>query len=960
MKRKIAGLLAVCLLAGTAVPALNMTYAAQTDAQTVAADNVNTLANGYYTIGNDGVVVDMQDVRYEDGVQAVSWYFGDQNNQLFLFEKLDSGYKITAVHSKKVLTMQADGSVVQSRWTDAANQKWNVIQDVQGNFYLQNLQNNAAMSVTTAGVSCGNYTQSANQKLTLEQKSSTLPISAIAAVEDGVYQIQSVATKQVIGSENGATADGTAIVPETASNASSQKWRLENRKDGQVYLTSVKAEKLLDLDLANNLCYQWVDGYNLNQRWNIEAVEGGFYIKNAATGTALELAGAQLTASAAAGKDTQKWGFVATTVKEEINTLADGYYTIGNNGVVVDMQDVRYEDGVQAVSWYFGDQNNQLFLFEKLDSGYKITAVHSKKVLTMQADGSVVQSRWTDAANQKWNVIQDVQGNFYLQNLQNNAAMSVTTAGVSCGNYTQSANQKLTLEQKSSTLPISAIAAVEDGVYQIQSVANGQNLTVENNSWSNGAAILTAAAQDINNQKWHLENRKDGRTIITGVSSRKTLDLDLASGTYVQWKDANTDNQRWYLENHSGNYWIRNHANGTAIAANDSKVASAAFDANAQNQQWTLLPTTISNTPIAPDMEITSSLGNAFAMCQTTVLSVESNIGDGNFDYEFSLNFRGRHVLLQHYGNGNSYRWTPIEPGIYTLSVAVKLNGQTYETVTETVEVVSNGQTVLSGIDVSFWQSYIDWKAVKNSGIQYAMLRVGYGRESNQKDTRFEEFYTNALANDIPVGVYHYSYADSVADAVVEAKNCLSMLNGRPLTLPVAYDIEDASQSWMSKQMLTDVAIAFCEEIRAAGYQPMIYCNTNFSKNRLDMARLREKGYDIWIASYGVSDYGHPYPVKMWQYTSDGSVAGINGRVDMNYWYVGAEHDGDAALPEGQKGYCNADTVNVRNSPNYGTILYTANTGYTFTVLEKSGVWYRVTFGGGRYGWIHQDYVTLM
>ncbi len=189
----------------------------------------------------------------------------------------------------------------------------------------------------------------------------------------------------------------------------------------------------------------------------------------------------------------------------------------------------------------------------------------------------------------------------------------------------------------------------------------------------------------------------------------------------------------------------------------------------------------------------------------------------------------------------------------------------------------------------------------------------------------------------------------------------MDLLNGRPVTLPIAYDIEDESQNGMTREMLTDVAIAFCDEIKAAGYYPMIYCNPNFIKSRLDMVRLREKGYDVWIASYGVSDYQFPYPVKMWQYTSEGSVPGINGNVDMNNWYVGEEYYGGASLPDGPKGRCTGDNVNIRSAPTFGdNVLYPAFTGYTFTVLEKQGVWYHVAFGGNRYGWIHQDYVELI
>ena len=119
--------------------------------------------------------------------------------------------------------------------------------------------------------------------------------------------------------------------------------------------------------------------------------------------------------------------------------------------------------------------------------------------------------------------------------------------------------------------------------------------------------------------------------------------------------------------------------------------------------------------------------------------------------------------------------------------------------------------------------------------------------------------------------------------------------------MPVAYDIEDPSQDWMSKEMLTDIAIAFCDEIKAAGYQPMIYCNPTFIQNRLDMVRLREKRLRCLDCKLWCFELPIPLSGKIWQYTSKGSVSGIMGNVDMNHWYVGKEYYGGAPLPNGQR-----------------------------------------------------------
>ena len=931
-------------------------------------EEVNILEDGYYTIGNGNQVIDIYDTGYTDGVQAITYQASSQNNQLFSFEKqADGNYKITAVHSKKALTMQADGSVVQSRWEDANNQKWKVIRDVRGNYYIQNVESSKSISFANGSIQGTVYNQNASQQLQLEKRNEVFANVSVAVVEDGTYQIQSSLTGKNLGVENNSTLDGANIELQTSSEVNSQKWIVKNRSDGQTFIESAQTPKLLDLDIPSQECHQWVDGGNLNQRWYLGTLGDGYYIKNAATGTVLDVSGDTLKVSALTNVNSQKWKFTETEVHEEVNILENGYYTIGNGNQVVDIYDTGYTDGVQAITYQASSQNNQLFSFEKqADGNYKITAVHSKKALTMQADGSVVQSRWEDANNQKWKVIRDVRGNYYIQNVESSKSISFANGSIQGTVYNQNASQQLQLEKRNEVFANVSVAVVEDGTYQIQSSLTGKNLGVENNSWFNGASILQMTSADVNNQKWHLENSKDGKVRLVSVSSRKVLDLDVASGKYVQWKDAVNTNQRWYIEQIEDNYYIRNHSNNSAMGIRDNAmedgdyVVSMAFNANADNQKWEFIETEISDTPIAPNFEILSSLGDSFEMCQTTVLTV-GNTYTGNLTYEFSMDYNGRHIILQNDSTAGTYRWTPIEPGTYTINVTVKIDSQVYDTISKTIQVVSNGKNVLTGIDVSEHQENINWNTVKASGIQYAMIRSGYGREISQIDDYFEQNYAGAVANDIPVGIYYYSYADSPEDAVREARVCLQILNGRPVTLPVAYDIEDESQNGMTREMLTDVAIAFCDEIKAAGYYPMIYCNPNFIKNRLDMVRLREKGYDVWIASYGVSDYQFPYPVKMWQYTSEGSVPGINGNVDMNNWYVGEEYYGGASLPDGPKGRCTGDNVNIRSAPTFGdNVLYPAFTGYTFTVLEKQGVWYHVAFGGNRYGWIHQDYVELI
>ncbi len=187
------------------------------------------------------------------------------------------------------------------------------------------------------------------------------------------------------------------------------------------------------------------------------------------------------------------------------------------------------------------------------------------------------------------------------------------------------------------------------------------------------------------------------------------------------------------------------------------------------------------------------------------------------------------------------------------------------------------------GIDISKWQGDIDWKKVKADGIEFAIIRIGYGMYANQKDSKFEKNYKGATSVGIPVGVYHYSYATSVDEAKIEAAQVLSWLNKRKLDLPIYFDIEDKSQASLDKKLLNEICKAFCNIIEANGYWAGIYSSKNWATNRISGSELGKR-YTYWIAQYNSKcTYSGPYDI--WQYSSVGIVSGINGFCDMNYMY---------------------------------------------------------------------------
>lgn len=194
-------------------------------------------------------------------------------------------------------------------------------------------------------------------------------------------------------------------------------------------------------------------------------------------------------------------------------------------------------------------------------------------------------------------------------------------------------------------------------------------------------------------------------------------------------------------------------------------------------------------------------------------------------------------------------------------------------------------------IDVSVWQGDIDWVAVKKSGVNYAMLRSSYGVENpDQVDKKFKQNIKNATAAGVKCGIYHYSYAKSPTEAKREAEFCLKTIAGCKIELPVAFDLEDNSQVNLGKSVLTNMVIAFCDAVKAAGYVPMFYTNLSWINNYLDKALLTSK-YDLWLAQWNVSKPA--ISCALWQYSEKGTVPGISGNVDVNYLYK--EYSGGSA-----------------------------------------------------------------
>ena len=272
----------------------------------------------------------------------------------------------------------------------------------------------------------------------------------------------------------------------------------------------------------------------------------------------------------------------------------------------------------------------------------------------------------------------------------------------------------------------------------------------------------------------------------------------------------------------------------------------------------------------------------------------------------------------------------------------------------------------LRGIDVSKYQGEIDWEKVAASGVQFAFIRVGWagyeGGIDEGADPYFDKNMKGAIAAGIPVGAYVYSYCKSADAARRAAREAAARCAPYRLDWPLAIDIEDAATyKGFSKQDNSVLVAAFLDEARKLGYQPVYYTYTNFANSYLDLAMLA--GCDLWLADYrgsmGIAG------AAIWQYSSDGAVDGIAGRVDRNIAYknYAGEEDGMMNFLEvfGEKN-CECFTAPDVNKVDRGYNGGSLKSGCFYPLMADAGTgadgyhWVRVYAGGAtRYAVLLDD-----
>ena len=226
---------------------------------------------------------------------------------------------------------------------------------------------------------------------------------------------------------------------------------------------------------------------------------------------------------------------------------------------------------------------------------------------------------------------------------------------------------------------------------------------------------------------------------------------------------------------------------------------------------------------------------------------------------------------------------TPITTNTTTQTTA----GTTVTTTTYVTKTGIGTGAIFQGVDVSVYQGNIDWKAAKADGVEFAIMRAGYGKYVSQKDKYFDQNMQNAKAAGLPCGAYWFSYALTPEDAIKEADAFYEVIKDYQFEYPVSFDMETESQSKLSKEQVTAIIDAFCGRMESYGYYTTLYSYASFLNYKVGESIFDK--YDIWVAHYNTSKPAFNRHYGLWQYSSTGTIDGIQGNVDQDFAYLDYE-----------------------------------------------------------------------
>ena len=641
-------------------------------------------------------------------------------------------------------------------------------------------------------------------------------------------------------------------------------------QDGTYFIaTALDESKVVDIsggDTSNYANAQiWRNDRVEQQAFKITYLQNGYYsIMSFRSGKYLTVnQDKNVVQYDANNSDEQQW-----SIRDEGN----GYFSIvsKNGDLYLDVSNAHTANGTNIQAYYGNNTNAQKFKFfeaqeyngtKTIEEGiyYISSALNNNMILDVSGaqinSGANIQL-WKNVKVSQQKFIIKYMGNGYytIENLNSEKVLDVQ--GGAKKNWTNIWQY----DKNGSDAQKWVIKDAGNGYYNVISKCNGLYIDVANGDAKNGSNIQLYEGNNTKAQKFKFNKLDIGgtKTISNGIYTiesklrgSKVLDIDAASrnsGANVQiWDNCSVDQQKFiitYLDN--GFYQITNVNSGKALDVSGGAKRNGTnvwqYDGNnSKAQQW-----------------IIKDCGNGY-------YNIISRCNELFLDVNNASTRNGTNIQVFEGNNTNAQKF--------------KLNKIEFD-----------------GIDVSQFQGNIDWTSVKNEGLDFVVHRIGfrgYGAEGNmKKDSKFDYNIEQTNRLGINSSVYFVTQATNYWEGQEEANFVLNNLNGHTINGFIVIDVEWAGggegkngrADYISKEDRTQAIKGFCERIRSAGYNPMIYANKDWLNNKMNLSEL--SSYQVWLAHYvkgapnNKSDYKGNY--LYWQYTNTGVVKGINGFVDRN------------------------------------------------------------------------------
>ena len=836
--------------------------------------------NGYYKIASktNGLFIDLENNEFKNNTNILLNYDSDINSQKFKFTKIDNYGDNNISEGNYIITSALDNNKV----IDLA------YGSIKNSSNIQLYDNNYSKA----------------QEWYFKQDS------------DGYYTISTSKNHDYVLDINSAIfSNSTNIQLYKNNNTKAQKWQLLEDENGYYIITSYDERYVIDINCANTINGTNIQLYRNNgsnaQKFAINKVvigektvkDGIYSIETQNNDFAIDIYNSNISNSSnivinkKENKDSQKW---------YIKYIGDGYYTITSIINPNYSLDVYHENKVKNTNiqlFNFNNGEGQKWIIKNIGNDYyKIISkvnglnidIENKNIID---NANVLLNTETNDNSQifKLNKIenfgtQSIEDGYYFINskLNTKKSLDITSNIISENTNVQLYDSNSTIAQKW------YIKYIGDGYYSILSNAdNNYSLTSVNDESSN---IQINSYNNLTTQKWIIKDNQNG---YYSIMNNNYLSIDISgastvNGTNVQLYKTNTsDAQQFKLiptaEGISQNlisdgYYFINSAldNNFVIDLNAANTANGSniqlFTLNnSKAQKWyvkysgygyykissalssnKLLDVAGSQTLDGTNVQLYSS-DNSYA--QEWVIK---DAGDGYF-YIVS-NCNGLYLDVD---NGNAINSANIEVNSFTGNTSQKFKF----TKTRLENLV---------IDVSAHQGQIDWNQVKNSGIYGVILRVSAG--CDYEDSMFSQYILEVKRLGIPYGIYIFSYAENYNEGVLYGRFTQNMINKYNLnpTLGIYIDLENDDYGINQK-----ISATTYEEI-VKGFATVIpniqiYANLEYANNRINTPYLRER--HTWIAQWSSQCTYQGY-YKIWQFSSNGSISGINGRVDLNYYYL--------------------------------------------------------------------------